>query len=122
MSHRFSLVTTGRLIVLTAALIHQVAGQVDTGAISGFVRDATKTGIPGAKIEALETETGQKLETKADDAGFFSIPDLKPGVYDFSASGSGFETVKRPGVSIHLQDRLALDFELPVGRISTFEA
>src|SRR5277367_6466064 len=52
-----------------------------TSAISGIVTDETGSGIPGADITAISEENGQKRSLKADQAGRFAFPQLRPGSY-----------------------------------------
>jgi hypothetical protein len=53
------------------------------------------------------------------DDGFYSATSLKAGTYEVSASAPGFKTVTRNDVALRVQDRVAVDLQLPVGESST---
>ncbi|MBI3697981.1 MAG: carboxypeptidase regulatory-like domain-containing protein, partial [Acidobacteria bacterium] len=89
--------------------------QVDTGAISGVVSDATGAVVPNAKVTVTEVETGIQTPLVTNSAGFYSAPALKPGKYSLSVAASGFRTETRTGLELRVQERLALDFQLEVG-------
>lgn len=108
-----------RLFAVITALAAPLAAQVDTGAISGFVKDPRHSGVSDALIRIAEPVTGRSVDSRTDKDGYYSVPDLKPGVYAVSAEAPGFETVTQTGVEVRVQDRLAVDFELPVSRVAS---
>ena len=93
--------------------------QVDTGTLSGVIHDQTGAVIPAAKVRVENPSTGIGFSVTANNGGLYSAPDLKAGVYSISASAAGFETVTKTGVEVRVQDRLDIDFQLPVGQAST---
>jgi len=48
-------------------------------------------------------------------AGLFTIVNLPPGSYRIEVSKPGFRTIVNPGVVLHVQDVVALNFDMPVG-------
>ncbi len=89
--------------------------QVDTGAISGVVTDATGAVVPAARVTITEVETGILTPLVTNGVGFYSAPGLKPGRYSVSVAAGGFRTETRAGLELRVQERLALDFRLEVG-------
>ena len=104
------------LFLLTATLVW---GQVDTGAISGTVRDSTGAVVQDAVVKVEDTATGYTVSVHSNAVGFFSTPGLRPGTYQVSAAATGFQTVVKTGIEVRVQDRLAIDFDLQPGQIST---
>ena len=104
------------VLVLLPAL---AMAQVDTGAISGVVTDSTGGVVPGARITIVETETNVKSVLTTNGSGFFSEPSLHPGPYLVEVSKLGFQTQKRSGLVLRVQDRLEVNFTLAVGSTST---
>jgi hypothetical protein len=106
----------GALFLILAG---SVWAQVDTGTISGTVKDATGAVIQKADVRIQQARTELKVQVKTNNDGLFVVPDLRPGQYEVSATAPGFQTVTRTSVELRVQDRLSLDFELPVGEAST---
>ena len=93
--------------------------QVDTGAISGTVKDSSGAVLVSANVKITETETGivSMLLTNSD--GFYSAPSLHIGKYSISASAAGFTTENRNDIDLRVQDRLNVDFTLSPGQTTT---
>jgi hypothetical protein len=106
--------------LLTAALVTQtLLAQVDTGAISGTVRDSTGAVVQAAKVRIVETETGITLSLLTNTDGFYSAPALHIGKYSVSTSAAGFATQTKTDVELRVQDRLDVDFKLTPGQMFT---
>jgi hypothetical protein len=78
------------------------------GGISGYVRDAS--GIPqmGAVVEIAGSALARTLTVFTDAAGFYSAPDLFPGLYSIKVSAPSFlpalqeKVGLQPGTSVHV--------------------
>ena len=86
-----------------------------SGAVLGVVSDTSGAVIQGASVTLTNTATGVKTTTKANNEGLYVFPYVQPGVYDVSASASGFETVKKPGVTVNVTERVQVGFNLQIG-------
>lgn len=93
--------------------------QVDTGAISGVVTDSSGAMVPGAHVTIRRLETNVSSALVTNGSGFYSAPALRPGHYEISVVQTGFQTQKRTGIELRVQDRLELNFKLPVGATTT---
>ena len=94
-------------------------GQVDTGSISGVVKDSSGAVIPQANLVVTNTATAVAVTAQSNASGFFSVQDLKPGVYDVSAVVPGFDRVTKTGIEVRVQDHLDIDFQMIIGQTST---
>jgi len=89
-----------RRLVLSLFLIAMAAlaaashldAQVVGATLSGTVKDASGSAIPGAKVSVKNLATGLERDIDADSAGFYTVPNLSPGNYDVSFSAQGFGT------------------------------
>jgi hypothetical protein len=75
-----------------------VRAQVPTGAITGFVNDATGATIRGASVVVTNQETGLKRTLLTSEAGEYSAPVLVPGLYDVTADATGFKRTAREAI------------------------
>src|SRR5258707_14108271 len=102
------------LLALLLSGVPAVA-QVDTGAVTGTVKDPSGAVIANAVVKVESSGTGSAVSLVTNQSGIYAQPGLKAGVYSISASAAGFKTVSKTGIEVRIQDRIAVDFELPVG-------
>jgi hypothetical protein len=55
--------------------------QVDTGVITGSVRDSQGAGVASASITIVEIDTNVTTKTQSDGTGDYASPPLRPGNY-----------------------------------------
>ena len=107
----------GSLLVFAAG--QMLYAQLDTGAISGTVRDSTQAVVQAATVKIVETETGIVVSLLSNGDGFYSAPALHIGKYNISVSAAGFTTETRKDIDLRVQDRLNIDFTLSPGQTTT---
>ena len=93
MLHRlFSQGITAVLVILTIAILStsQARAQVAGATLSGTVTDPSGAAIADARVTILNKATGVTRDANAGSGGFYSVPNLLPGVYDVTISASGF--------------------------------
>lgn len=89
LSRRDLIVRMKRLAILSS-LLAAICSAQSGGAITGLVSDSTGAVIPATPIRALQTQTGQRVETLSDDQGRFVFPRLPAGNYRLEAAKTGF--------------------------------
>src|SRR5689334_7795259 len=103
------------LVSIAPGLLWAQAGSAD---LTGEVADATGSVIAGAKITAIEVQTGISSETSSSDGGVYVFTNLRPGVYNVSGEATGFQKLERTGVTLVTGERTRLDLTLPVGNVT----
>lgn len=88
------------------------------GSINGTVTDSSGHVIVGAKITAMNVETGAKTNTTSNQSGLYQIPFLLPGTYTVSASAAGFQQEKRSAIRVDTDANVTVDLSLSVGSAS----
>ena len=96
-----------------------IYAQVDTGAISGVIKDSSGAVVVSASVKITQTETGITSALLTNNDGFYSAPGLHIGTYSISATAAGFGTELKKGIEVRVQDRLEIDFTLAPGQTST---
>ena len=103
------------VIVLIASTSN---AQVLYGTLVGNVKDSTNAAVPDARVVVKQTVTGLTREATTNDAGQFQFPTLPGGVYEFTATRTGFTVFSAKDVSISANSATRLDVTLQVGAVS----
>lgn len=107
-----SAVALGLLLIVPAT-----ASQEFRGSVAGRVADSSGTGVHGAQVTIINTETKVSANTTTDDAGNYAVHYLTPGRYLIWVEMQGFKKVERSGIEIQIGDRLTLNFQLELGTL-----
>jgi hypothetical protein len=68
--------------------------QTFRGGIAGTLTDGSGAAISGAAMQAVNAETGLRREAATTNTGEFTFQDLPPGIYDVTATQTGFDKLK----------------------------
>src|SRR5262245_44050928 len=99
-----------------AGFILPLAGQDARGNLLGRVTDSTDAVIIGAKVEAVNNDTGVHLTTTTNRSGDYIFPLLVPGSYTITVESSGFKTYNRKGIAVRVGDQLSINVAMEVGQ------
>ena len=104
--------------ILVLLFITSTAAQSPNGTVSGIVLDPSGGSVAGADIVIINDATGVKYSGKTNGDGIYVVPNLQPGSYRIQVSNSGFKTIIKPDIVLHIGDALAINFTLPIGAAS----
>jgi len=107
--------------ILISLLSVAAWGQATPGlaSITGTVRDASGSPVPGAKVVVSNAALGLTRELTTTDAGVYSAPALVPADdYQVTVTKQGFSTYLAENVSLRVGDNVNLNIFLAVGVIS----
>jgi hypothetical protein len=104
--------------IVVFLFITSTAAQSPNGTVSGIVLDPSGAIIAGADIVIVNDATGVQYSSKTNSDGIYVVRNLPPGPYRIQVSNSGFKTIIKPDIVIHVQDALAINFTLPIGAAS----
>ncbi|HXM97119.1 MAG TPA: TonB-dependent receptor [Candidatus Dormibacteraeota bacterium] len=97
------------MLSVTVATHAQVTGAT----LSGTVTDSSGGVIPGAQISVTNTATGIKQEFQADSAGYYTAPNLAPGVYEVKVTAKGFNsTISTLTLAVGAQQQLNIPMKV----------
>ncbi|MEP6644574.1 MAG: carboxypeptidase regulatory-like domain-containing protein [Acidobacteriaceae bacterium] len=121
-SHLNNNVATKSLsLALLLVLLHVFAlqpalrAQVSGGTISGTVKDAQGSVIPGAEVAITNIETGVSRPTTTNGDGLYTAPNLIPGKYEVKFTASGFKTELRTGITLTVGAEEVVDLNMQIG-------
>ncbi|HUK47595.1 MAG TPA: carboxypeptidase regulatory-like domain-containing protein [Terriglobales bacterium] len=90
-------------------------GQAGRGSITGTVTDPTGALVPGAKVTLLDKATGVNLHTVTSAGGLYSFISLNPGLYEVTASQTGFASVAVDNITVNVDQVTQANVTLKVG-------
>jgi len=106
------------LVAVSAALVAPAMAQVDTGSLSGVVRDTSGAALPGAQVTLREESTGISASLRAGKDGSFAFNPLKIGTYTLTVTGDGFKQSVTQHLQVSIQSRIEASPVLEVGSAS----
>jgi hypothetical protein len=87
------------------------------GRINGTVSDNTGAVLPGVTVTASSPALIQpQVQVTGADGGYRFLA-LAPGVYDVNFELAGFQTVKREGIRVVINQTLSVDQQMPVATL-----
>jgi hypothetical protein len=89
-----------------------------TTSITGTVSDPGGAIVPGVKITVRSDETGAVRETLTNDAGYYAVQALRPGIYTITATHPGFKTAIVEGREVQVSIPAAVNLVLEVGDLT----
>src|ERR1700739_1175114 len=90
------------LLSLLVGLSTFAAGQKDTGAIVGVVRDASGAIVPKARISVTDLDRGTVFRAESSDAGEYVAGPLHIGHYRVRVEKPGFKTAEVAPVEVNV--------------------
>ncbi|MGH9661986.1 MAG: TonB-dependent receptor, partial [Bryobacteraceae bacterium] len=94
-----------------------VYAQSETGGstLNGHVTDPSNAAVVGAKVTALQKETGFSRTTQTTDAGAYTFVRLPVGVYDLTVELQGFQPTRHTASPLPVGGVVTLDLQLRLG-------
>jgi Carboxypeptidase regulatory-like domain len=112
----------GLTAVLSMIIVVQSGAQVISGDLVGSVLDRTGAVVPGAAVEATNTGTGVKYQTKASETGAYRFNNLPVGTYNVTASAVNFAATTISGFRVELNKTSTLQITLEIkGAVTSIE-
>ncbi len=88
---------------------------MNTGEISGQVKDPSGATVPNATVDAVESNTGLKYTAASNDSGEFLLAQLPCREYKLSVKAAGFKQAVQSGIVVHAGDKLRRILSLELG-------
>lgn len=105
-------------IVIVGAAARSAAAQVLYGSIAGTLTDETGAVVPKAAVTVTNTSTGLTRQATADEAGYYSIPNLLEGRYDVSVTAGGFSPYTQTGVDVRINNVTRVNAVMHLGALN----
>ncbi len=115
MSWKDTIRPAAAVLLFVVSFLPNAYSQTETATIRGSVADPSGGLIPQAIVRLIDDDRGATSEVSTTTTGFYTFVGVRPGRYRMEVSKSGFKKLVRPDVILHVQDALAVDFELSLG-------
>ena len=106
------------VVAFVAVGASSLFGQADTAQISGFVRDATESVIPGAAVTITNEATQLTREVETNESGYYVALALPPGYYTVAAEAEGFKRTLRTQNKLDSNIAMQVDLQLQLGEVT----
>ena len=111
-------VAFGIVVGLACCVVLWPAEAAAQSEITGVVRDASGSVLPGVTVEAASPALIEKMRAAVTDGGGnYRIVSLRPGVYTVTFTLPGFATVSREGIELTSDFSATVNAELRVGSL-----
>jgi hypothetical protein len=104
------------LVLCFAAGLAQA--QIDSGSITGTVRDHTGALVSGAKVTITNEATNVSANTVTNSTGEYVAASLKVGTYTVTVEQPGFQKSVHSGIVLNVQDRKQVDATMELGAVT----
>jgi len=95
-----------------------VRAQSVNASLTGRITDPSKALVVDAKIAAIRIDSNARYDTTTNGSGQYFLTNLPPSNYRLEVEKGGFVKLIKPGITLHVQDALQIDFEMKVGSTS----
>ena len=105
------------LLCAICYLTHNVAAQEFRASVNGTINDATGAPIPGARVAAVNAETGVSSSAVTNDEGRYVILSLQPGRYRIEVEQGQFKKFVQQGITLNIGDNTEINISLEAGSL-----
>src|SRR5262245_7595179 len=103
------------IILLCILPIASANAQLYTGSVTGVITDPQGAAIASATITLEDQEKGFSYTAKTNNEGRYLLRQIPPGTYRIQATSDGFQTQRKDGVKLEVNQNVSIDFSLQVG-------
>src|SRR5260370_39621734 len=108
----FSVCLSILLLGASAALADELA------TLTGYLTDPNGLRVPNVTVQLTNVDTNIKYSGETNDEGLYRVSSIPTGSYRVVVQKTGFKTIVKQGVELHVQDVIALNFQLEVGSVA----
>jgi hypothetical protein len=98
--------------------VQSALAQIDQGAITGTITDATGSVIQGASITLINNDTNLSFTRTTDANGSYRFAPIKIGFYTLTVSAPNFETQKQENIRVDVSQTVGLNLSLKPGAVA----
>ena len=101
------------------ATVPAALAQTTYAGITGSVTDPNGAVVPGATIQATHLQTNYEYTATSNEAGVYTLSQLREGEYRLRARASGFQEYAAQDIRLVARDLRRIDIQLRIGTVET---
>ena len=105
------------MLACAALALAALNAQTTAGRITGTITDASGAVVVGAKVTALNVETGAERASRSNSEGIYVLYPLAPGIYQITVESPGFRTERLEDLRVDVGAALVRNVKLEVGAV-----
>jgi hypothetical protein len=105
-------------VALILLMVTPALAQSGRGTISGRVKDASGSVVPGVVVSATHRATNAVTTATTNADGLYSLRNLPIGIYAVNFTLQGFKPYTQEGIELDLGETVTLDYTLTVGGVA----
>ena len=113
-----SLRTTALLLFVLVGFGPVVLGQTATGEVNGTITDPNGGVMAGATATLINQATSIEVRTVANQSGYFTFVNVKPGRYLLQIESKGFKTTRTSTFDVGVSQTVTQNVSLTLGEVS----
>ena len=106
------------LCALMLAIAATASAQEFRATVKGQVADTSQSALPGATVTVQNKDTNEVATATTNDQGAYTIPFLRPGLYDLTVELAGFQKGSRTNMRLEVGQVATINMQLPVGALT----
>ncbi len=106
------------LCALMLAIAAPASAQEFRATVKGQVADTSQSALPGATVTVQNQDTNEVATATTNDQGAYTIPFLRPGLYNLTVELAGFQKGSRTNMRLEVGQVATINMELPVGALT----
>jgi Carboxypeptidase regulatory-like domain len=95
-----------------------VVAQTSTGEVNGTISDPNGGALPGAMVKLINQATKIETELKANDSGYFTFINVKPGSYVLRVEVKNFKGLETAPFNVGVSETRTQNVTLSLGEVS----
>lgn len=89
-----------------------------SASVTGTVTDPSGAQVAGAKVTAVNADTGVATGATSNDTGLYAFPSLQPGKYTVTAERTGFRKAAISDITLQIGSQVSVNLGLELGQTS----
>jgi hypothetical protein len=106
------------LLALFLFLPAPADAQLYSASVAGTVTDSSGAVVPSAKVTLVDDEKGVSFKGMTDASGRYLVRQVPPGSYHITAEAPGFQTQRKDGIKLDINQNASVSFNLKPGMVT----